>query len=382
MFPLLRFLLNKDNHFEVNVTKMHNSMAEYIKMLIPHLHADLVSAKALSNLQTLAQNLPPCSKTMLEFRLAGEPSQIDLSIFFFDCSSLNLSDKFLVDPVWRGLNYLSQEWVDPTSLLHQNIEYIALEFDLDKPPNQLQIPCIFLAFNRGSANNAKTVIDMVSKLPYYSASSKLNSNIQNCVDCLPKGAKIGFVGAMLSRPQKGLRVIVGGLPPDGFSDYLKQIGWSQATNTISTLVETLSSLVDEIRFLSFDIVGDIISPRVGLEFFFQNQPNCEPRWQVFLNCLVKMGLCSSRKKDAFLKLPGVSNKADNSKLWPESISWVDRLLGYQAVSVFWRTINHVKIVYCPSQPLEAKGYICFGHGWYNSHLLNKDSQQITDIDKV
>ena len=356
---------------------MHSSMADYLKMLTPHLRPELVSPEAMSYLQALARVLPPCSKTMLEFRLGGEASQIDLSIFF-DRYSVNLSDKFLIDPVWRDLHYFCQEWVDPTSLLHQNVKSIALEFDLDKQPSKVPIPCIFLAVNKETVNNARTIIDMVSRLPHYFVSSKLESNIQKCVDCLPEGAEIVFVGAMLSRPQKGLRAIVGGLPPEEFSDYLKHIGWEQPTNTISTLVSTLSTLVDEIRFLSFDI-GDIISPRVGLEFFFQNQPNCEPRWQVFLDCLVKMGLCSSQKKDAFLELPGVSEKANNSELWPESISWVDRLLGNRVFSVFWRKINHVKIVYCPGKPLEAKGYICFGHGWYDRHIINKDSSQITKV---
>jgi hypothetical protein len=222
---------------------------------------------------------------------------------------------------------------------------------------------------------------MAHKLPYYPVSAKLESNLKLCVDFLPSGAKIGYIGAMLSRPGQGLRLIVGNICSHQLSDYLRQIGWTEPTSTLEFLVSSLSNLVDEIRFLSFDI-GETIHPRVGLEFFIEKQPEYEPRWQLFLDHLVEMGLCTLVKKKAFLALSGYSQKTNNGELWPKNLGGGDlfiRLLGTKAVSVFWRAITHVKIVYQPGSPLSAKGYLLFGHNWFDASALTKgDFNKVTN----
>lgn len=346
---------------------MDSSMADYLKVVTPYLHSELLSPSSIFHLQALAQSLPPFSSAMLEFRLGAGQSQTDLSVFF-PRRTLNLSETLLNHPVWQALHNFCQECVNPESFLYNCLTYIALEFDLDGQPSEIPIPCIFLAWNQGAVHDAQALIKMALTLPNYSVSSKLKDNIRRCVDSLPNGAKVAYIGAMLSRPSEVLRVIMGGIPPDQFSDYLMQIGWCESTETISTLVSNLYELVDEIRFLSFDI-GDVIYPRVGLEFFLKQQPENEPRWELFLDRLIEMGLCTLAKKNALLAWPGVSQKADAPELWPQNLMGGDYLLGSRASSVFWRTINHIKIVYQPGIPLEAKGYVMFGHQWLDANAL-------------
>ncbi len=346
---------------------MNSSMTDYLKVVTPHLHSELISQRSLFHLQALARLLPPFSSAMLEFRLGSDRSQTDLSVFFTR-RTLNLPKILLNHPVWQALQVFCQECVEPSSLLYRCIQEIALEFDLDAPPSQVPIPSIFLSWNEGNVNDAQTLIEILFRLPNYSISSKLQSNLRLCVDSLPNSAKVEHIGVMLSRPGGALRVIVGGIPPQKFSDYLMQIGWFDSTQTISTLVSTLDELVDEIHFLSFDI-GESISPRVGLEFFLKKQPEHEPRWSLFLDRLIEMELCTQAKKNALLAWTGVSQKADNPELWPQNLSGGDRLLGSRAHSVFWRTINHIKIVYQPGIPLEAKGYVMFGHHWFDANKL-------------
>jgi hypothetical protein len=346
---------------------MNGSMADYLKVVTPHLHPELVSPEAMSHLQALAQVLPPFSKAMLEFRLGDGQCQVDLSVFLH-CQILRLPDRFLNHPVWQALQNFCREWVDPTSLLHRSVRYIGLEFDLDKSPSQVPVPCIFLAWNPATVSETQALIEMAFRLPNYSVSSKLESNLRLCVDSLPKGASLEYLGAMLSRPAEVVRAIVEGIPLKQVSDYLLQIGWTEVTNTLPSLISTLSDFGNEIRLLSFDI-GDTIYPRIGLEFFPERQPKHEPQWEFFLNYLVEIGLCTLAKKNAFLAWSGFSKEADRPELWPKNLLGGDRLLGSRASSVFWRTINHIKIVYQPGIPLEAKGYVMFGHHWFDAKAL-------------
>lgn len=346
---------------------MDSSMADYLKVVTSYLPSELLSPNSSLHLQSLAQILPPFSSAMLEFRLGADQSQTDMSVFFTP-RILNLSETLLNHGVWQALQDFCQNCVEPTSLEHRYVKKIALEFDLDEQQSQVPIPSIFLFWNEGNVNDAQALIEILFRLPNYLVSSKLQSNLQLCVNSLPQGAKVEHIGAMLSRPGEVLRLIVGGIPPQQFSDYLMQIGWCESTETISTLVSNLYGLVDEIRFLSFDI-GDVIYPRVGLEFFLKKQPEHEPRWELFLDRLIEMGLCTPAKKNALLAWSGISQKADNPELWPQNLSRGDRLLSSRASSVFWRTINHIKIVYQTDSPLEAKGYLTFSHQWIDARTL-------------
>jgi hypothetical protein len=65
-------------------------------------------------------------------------------------------------------------------------------------------------------------------------------------------------------------------------------------------------------------------------------------------------------------------------LWPGNISFGDRFLGYRAVSLFSRWLNHIKLVYQPGIPLEAKGYLGFGHLWFAPNLSIKTEPQKTE----
>jgi hypothetical protein len=206
------------------------------------------------------------------------------------------------------------------------------------------------------------------KLLNHQISPQIESNLRLCADSLPAGATISHLGAMLSRSVKAVRVNVKGISPEQLLDYLMQIGWSDPTNTFSTLTSTLSEFVDSI-LLSFD-VGVTVLPRIGLECFLNNQPCDEPRWQLFLDYLIERKLCTLAKQNALLNWPGFSHKSSVPDLWPSNISFGDRLLGSRAFSLFSRWISHIKLVHQPGNPLEAKAYLGFAHGWFD---VNRDS---------
>jgi ubiquinone/menaquinone biosynthesis C-methylase UbiE len=93
---------------------------------------------------------------------------------------------------------------------------------------------------------------------------------------------------------------------------------------------------------------------------------------------VERSLCTPAKRNSLLAWPGFSQKADNPELWPKNLSGGDLFLGAKAISVFWRTINLIKIVYQPENPLEAKAYLAFGHRWFDTNALIGGKQQKTE----
>lgn len=354
---------------------MSCSMENYLKIVTPYLHPDLVSPEALSHIQPLAQILPPTSVGGFECRLGATQPRVDLQVSL-PRLTLSLPQRFLTHPVWRFFQDLCQEWSEPTSFLYQGVERIWMEFDLDGEQFSVPLPCLFLQFNEEIVIDAQSLIETTFRLFNYQVSPLIKSNLRRCADFLPAGAKITHLGAMLSRQANAVRLNVGGIPLIQLLDYLVQVGWSDPTNTFSTLVSTLSEFVDYI-YLSFD-VGDTILPRIGLECYLHKPPTHEFKWQLFLDYLVERELCTSAKKDALLSWYGSSNKSSVPELWPSNISVCDHLFGSRAKSVFWRRLSHIKLVYQPSIPLEAKGYLGFGHSWVKHNTFLKQEQQKND----
>lgn len=248
-----------------------------------------------------------------------------------------------------------------------------MEFDLDGELISVPLPCILLQFNNEIVIDAASLIETTFRLFNYQIYPLIKSNLRRCAEFLPAGAKISHLGAMLSRQANAVRLNVGGIPLIQLSDYLVQVGWSDPTNTFSTLVSTLSEFVDYI-YLSFD-VGDTILPRIGVECYLYKPPTHELKWQLFLNYLVERELCTSAKKDAILSWYGFSNKSSVPDLWPSNISVGDRLFGSRAKSIFWRRLSPIKLAYQSGIPLEAKGYLGFGHSWIKNNTLVKQEQQ-------
>lgn len=347
-------------------------MADYLNVVTPHLHPELVSCEALSRIQVLAQTLPPFSLAGFECCLSAEQSRVDFQINV-PRLALNLPEHFLTSPVWQTFLDLFQEWDEPSSFLHQAVGRIGLEFDRDGQPSQIPIPCIFLELNRGTVRGSSASIQLIQRLVKHPISSVWKSNLESCIDFLPDGATISHFGAMLSRSTQAVRVNVEGIPPEHLLNYLIKIGWKESTDKLSTLTSTLSELVDNL-VLSFDI-GETINPRIGLECFLAKQFRPDFRWQVFLNYLVANNLCTPAKQKALLAWPGFSRKADNPEVWPKSLRGGDLFLGAKALSAFWRTINLIKIVYKPDSPLAAKAYLAFGHRWFDIDTLIPKKQQ-------
>ncbi len=315
---------------------MNSCMKEQLKVAAPYISKDLVSTEAWSDIYTLAQILPSFSYALLECRLGTGTSRVDLSVPLPN-PTINLPDTILIHPVWSRVQDLSQELADANSSLHQRVRQLWLEFDVDEESSKMPIPCIGLHLNQETACNFQSLLEMALKLLARRVSSHLEANLKLCFDALPAEAKIAFLGAMLSRQSDALRVIIKWIPPKQLSAYLSHIGWTGSVTKLEAIISTISDFVDHI-VLSFD-VGDTIFPRIGLECYFINPHRNEPRWQLFLEYLVRYGMCTPAKRDALFA-------------WSESEQ--------QGLTNFGKVANLIKIVYQPGIPLEAKAYLGFG----------------------
>lgn len=350
------------------------SLEDYLSVVTPHLHPDLVSPKALSYIQTLAEVLPPFSLAGFESRLGAEQPVVDLLVRFPQ-SKLNLPEAFLSYPAWQALDSFCQEWSNPNSFTHDKVHHIWLEFDLDRPPEPVPIPCLFLSLNCAAIADTRSLIEMARRIPHHSISPKIESNLQLCAQALPPNAQIEHLGAMLSRPGKAVRTVVTGIRAAQIPNYLAKIGWSDPTNQLESLISSLGEYVDSIGILDLD-VGEAIAPKIGLECFIHKQSNYKYRRQLFLDYLVNNNLSTLAKSNALLSWSGLTQKNPQTTSWPDNLTLGDRFLGARAHSVFWRSINHIKISYQPGKPLDAKAYLAFGHNWFKANPLEKNAKAV------
>lgn len=367
---------------------MNCSLENYLKVVAPYLSHQLVSPEALSHIQTLARMLPPLSEALLECRLGANTSTVDFSVLATASdgsrdilagfnSHITLPDIILTNPVWNCIRNFCLHWHEPNSLLSENVALIWLEFDVDGQLPEVPVPSFFFRLKHFRSDHCSTrasdITDAqqqttetaLSLLFGGSISPQIKQNLAICLDSLPVGAQFLYIGAMLSRQLEAVRVNVIGISEEKLLAYLTKIGWKYSVSELKEIIQILSGFVDTI-VLNFD-VGNILFPKIGIECeFLKKNPRIEPRWQLFLDYLVERGLCTPEKRDALLNWPGYSHEKSHPELWPSNLSKVSSFLGARGSSVFFRRLNHIKIVYQPGRSLEAKGYLSFGHAWINS----------------
>jgi hypothetical protein len=351
---------------------MNNSLENDLLFITPHLCDRLVSPQALSNIQKIAKILPPLSESLLECRLGANDSLVDFSVLanasdgsrdlLAGLDSLEIVPDFITHPVWKRIRDFCSEWQQPNSLFSKHIDQIWLEFDVNDELSKIPIPSLFFRFNPIQQSNfyqdnilhlnaTQTALDILFDS---SISPEIKKNISLCSKALPQKAQFLYIGAMLPRQLEAVRVNVIGISQETLPDYLNTIGWKYPVSKLPETIKVISEFVDVI-ILNFD-VGNIVYPKIGIECGLSSKkPINEPRWQLFLDYLVDKGLCTPEKRDAFLKWSGYSLQKYDLGFWSSQ--------SHQKSSIFFRRLNHFKMVYYPDGSLEAKGYLSFGHRW-------------------
>jgi hypothetical protein len=343
----------------------------------PYLPAALVSASALAHILDIARDLPPATNQILECRLAPTAAGVDFVPRFapfhggaeFLAGShavIGFPNRFLTNHVWRRTRDFCRDWREPDSVFNGPVEDIWLEFDINGPAPAVPNPCIFVLLRTedhpGRLSHAKlaTVVQKQHRLiqaiiDFYLADTFTARRRQNLTRCFaaipPLGGQAPGIGLMFSRTVEAVRFSVADMPMSRIVDYLTGVGWDGPSDVLRNVVADVSRFVDKIM-VAFD-VGDTIFPRIGLEcYLLERNPRKESRWNLLLGHLVELGLCAPAKRDALLAWYGGHFHGP-----------VQPAAGPRCQSVLVRHVSHVKLLFQPGQPLEAKAYLDLSQHW-------------------
>ncbi|MHC5779414.1 hypothetical protein [Nostoc sp.] len=260
--------------------------------------------------------------------------------------------------------------------IYNNVANIWLEFDVDNHSSTAPEPSFFFAprnikgTEKPFLSKNNWVINDTLKLLFGSLpSNEVQQQLLNCFNSLPSHGEIFQIGVMLPRKTEcySVRLCVQGISHEEILDYLSNIGWSSSLTELSNLLSQLSQFVDVIR-LNFG-VKDSLYPKIGLECYIDKQPKNTAKWQLFFDYLVKNKLCTPEKAYAILNWTGYTEEKFCPEIWPSNFAQGSALVSPKMRSTIARTLHHIKIVYQPHQPLQAKAYLWFSHRWLSQNGL-------------
>lgn len=347
------------------------SLYDYFNLIKPYLPNSIVNQDSLLLLEKVTKQLPIVPIFLLESRLSDSCDRIDLSLGIKP-KKISQEEILINSPFWQKLLFFSEIWTISGTIANKMVEDIWLEIDLDSDINNLLIPCFFITFNSQEFRN----IDIDEKLliiqkisSFFIENYRINKNkvnvLKHCLKKLPDSSSMVQIGIMLSRGKDKIRVNIENLKGLEIWEYLGKITNIEPDQKLKEIISIFTPLSDRI-ILTFDLENENIGSRIGLECFLNKQPQKEVRWDQFLKILVEMNCCTPEKKEDLLNWSGLIQKKDILTSYPQNLKEIEPWMEKEIISVFFRTINHLKLIYQPNLPLEAKAYLGFGHSWFNS----------------
>jgi hypothetical protein len=138
--------------------------------------------------------------------------------------------------------------------------------------------------------------------------------------------------------------------------YLARIGWSGDTHDLEQDLLALSDTVGHLA-LALD-VGEYVLPVVGVEYHIEASiRESQHLWAAFLGLLIERGHCLAGRRTAALKWIGHTHERHMPEVWPEQWRAEAQVQKQKLLATALRRINHVKLVYRPDHPPEAKAYL-------------------------
>ena len=344
-------------------------MDGYIAVVAPHLPPSIVTPDALARIRAVAGQLPPCSLAGLELRLRDDQPNVD---FFVRLPYVNpdLPSSVMASPAWRSVKTVCDAIADPSNPLHRQIRLLFLEFDLDTPPAGVPTPILFLELHTDPPLGACDLAAMAgaAELGRYRATLPLDV-LQRCAAALPPGVRFAHMGLMPGRAGSATRLVIDEFPITSIAQYIAALGWRDPVQRLMPLVDAIGSIADPMVLLDLD-VDTGVRDKIGVEFYVRRETDNLPRWRALFDLLADLGLASRDKAHTLLTWPGFTReRQDTGCSWADNLALGDLLFRGKATSMFWRTINHIKVAFHPRDGAEVKVYLGFGHNWFSNDTL-------------
>ncbi|MEZ2345777.1 prenyltransferase/squalene oxidase repeat-containing protein [Terriglobus sp. RCC_193] len=304
----------------------------------------------------------------MEFRLRDGETQVDLQQQFRRNDGVYPQlAHYLSSPALSGvdgLEHFANELSDVSSVLSRHVDEIFLEFDLPfgREPS---FPSIFLSLPDDPAT-AREVAARAINLLSGQASSNLQTAVDHCIGTCKNGEFVSGLGLMLGRTGDFVRINVKRLLPSTVECYLAGIGYSG--NCRAAAEQFTASLTNADRVtLALDLKpqSDTVQvlPRIGMECFFDEQPDADPLWEQTLSELCEDNLCSTAKLHALMALPGETLPISTETPWPLDLIAQSTAQPEDHFSAFVRKLYHLKLSGEPGGQWEAKAYLGASHEW-------------------
>ena len=347
---------------------------DLLHMAYPHISHDLISTKNFEIIKNFTELFTNNITSFFGFecRLAETAPHAD---FAFAVSGRG-NDRFNLKNVvensaaiqqllshqeWQRILDFTLSWSDTESVLYNKVKCFWIEFDTAGNNSDIPIPSVFFGPAKPSrelgSNNPDQYDWLISSaLPLLKGkiSNEIHHNLFDCISKIPLNSYVFQVGTMLSREPQNIRLFINKIEADQIIPYLLSIGWEEDPTDLITVIQEIDQFVDR-YVISFDVTEQGVGQKIGIECSFDGEPfDAVPQWQEFLNYLVDKGLCLPEKRDALLSYSGVDNTTMFTKPVEPLVS-ASSTKAYESCSSA-RFINHIKLVYRPEKPLEAKAY--------------------------
>jgi hypothetical protein len=352
------------------------SFEEYVRPIAAGVSPRLISPSAFSDISSVSRVLPTTlayNTFGFECRLGEELPRADfLVLATSSCGRDSLAGNhptstlpayLMADPVWRRVRNFAASWAEPSSPLYQTVDNVWLEFDVNGEVPDVPVPSVFFGLLTRAQPDAaaETAIRLLVE---DGPPPRTLETLSSCFRALLPEEQVFQVGLMLSRGAGAVRLCIRPHSVERIPEYLAAVGWPGDEAALRGVLDPLARSVDRVM-LDID-AGETVGAKIGLECYFDGnrQPRSEPGWGAFLDSLVLRGLCTADKREALLAYAGYSDQNAPGVPWPEALLRASQLLGGRSLSTFVRSLHHVKIVYRPGEPLEAKAYLAGNHYWH------------------
>jgi hypothetical protein len=161
------------------------------------------------------------------------------------------------------------------------------------------------------------------------------------MELMPEKGVMTLFGLPIARPSQALRVVVSEIEPDQIPEYVSSVGWKGSAKVLESLIFSLGGYADR-HSVNLDLHEQGIG-KVGIEFGIPQEHalTSDPRWEGFLDLLVKQGWCRREKRDALLA-------------WPKPLTLMP---ADSKPIVMRRFISHVKMSIDAGTRVTAKAYV-------------------------
>ncbi len=338
-------------------------MNEIINRLPRAEFTDLVPLSNWSEILRIAKTLPPLSGGGFEYHLQSPINRTDflVRIQSADWSRAALAGQYFEWPfrkdmdtndTWERVRIFAKQWADPKSTLHNTIENVWLEFDVNGLGQGLPNPSVFFDLDRKQELTGALKTALLAKVMNgfgQRGATGILTHLQRQLERTPKNICLYYIGLMLARQSEGLRLCFAGMSPLQMIPFIKSTGWVGDYSELATLINGLPRETEKL-VLNIDM-NPGPGPRIGIEVFLPSTT----QWRQFFMNLEEMDLCSAEESRAILAWPEETPFPDD-----EFRTKLSRTHGRE-ISLLIRRLNHVKITLTSTGKTLAKTYLYYGY---------------------